>query len=187
MPQGRSLTDHEGALLSLVLRHQPVTAYQIGKVFGASPVHTFNTSKGKLYPMIARLEERGLLAAESVPDDHRGTKRFMCTDAGRQVLRKWIGAFPPEHDLLADPLRKKVQAFELLTPQERQEWLAQAQQRLEEKLGEVEQWPPELEGPFGLLVQENARAALRARITWLEEARRHLGEREPAPAGRPAP
>jgi hypothetical protein len=67
MPDKRPLTDNEGALLSLVLRQQPITGYQIGKFFESSPVHTFNTSKGKLYPMIHRLEERGLLAAEEVP------------------------------------------------------------------------------------------------------------------------
>jgi len=175
MPDRRPLTDNEGALLALVLRRQPITGYQIGKFFESSPVHTFNTSKGKLYPMIHRLEERGLLAAEDVPGDHRGTHRYVCTEAGRQVLRNWALAIRPEHELLHDPLRKKLQAFELLTHEERLAWCDKAIERLRRKLGEVEQWPPEVEGPFGDIVQENARAALASRLQWLAEARERLG------------
>src|SRR5688500_7080847 len=58
---GLSLTDNEGPLLVLVLRVQPVTAYQIAKIYADSPVTDFNASKGKLYPLIQRLVGRGLL------------------------------------------------------------------------------------------------------------------------------
>ena len=42
------LTDHEGTFLSLVLRIQPATAYQVAKIYEDSPVSKFNTSKGKI-------------------------------------------------------------------------------------------------------------------------------------------
>ena len=170
MPGGRPLTDSEGALLSLVLRQQPVTAYQIGKAFSASPVHTFNTSTGKLYPLIHRLTERGLLSAEEVVGDQRGTQRFVCTEAGKQVLREWVLSTRPEHDLLHDPLRKKLQAFELLTKEEQLEWINSARERLFNKLRAVEAWPAEAEGPFGDLVKASAQAAIAGRIYWLERA-----------------
>ncbi|HZG45516.1 MAG TPA: PadR family transcriptional regulator [Allosphingosinicella sp.] len=182
MPDKRPLTDNEGALLSLVLRQQPITGYQIGKFFESSPVHTFNTSKGKLYPMIHRLEERGLLAAEEVPDDQRGTHRFTCTEAGREVLRSWVLSLRPEHELLHDPLRKKAQAFDLLTHAEQLQWLDEAKQRLERKLGEVERWPIEVEGPFGDVISDNARSSLLGRIAWLEGSRRKIEQRGPDPA-----
>lgn len=178
MPDKRPLTDNEGALLSLVLRRQPITAYQIGKIFGASPVHTFNTSKGKLYPMVHRLKERGLIAAEEVAGDQRGTERFMITEIGREVLRKWVLSLQPEHELLHDPLRKKVQAFDLLSRDEQLQWLEDARQRLERKLGEVERWLPEVEGPFGEIIRDNARTALLGRIAWLAEARSRIGQSE---------
>jgi DNA-binding PadR family transcriptional regulator len=172
VPDKRPLTDNEGALLTLVLRQQPITGYQIGKFFGSSPVHTFNTSKGKLYPMIHRLQERGLLAAEDVPGDQRGTQRFTCTQTGKEVLRNWVLSLRPEHELLHDPLRKKVQAFDLLTRDEQLNWLDQATKRLQRKLREVEEWPSEVEGPFGEVVRDNARTALLGRLAWLDEARR---------------
>jgi DNA-binding PadR family transcriptional regulator len=180
MPDRRPLTDNEGALLALVLRQQPITGYQIGKFFESSPVHTFNTSKGKLYPMIHRLEERGLLTSETVAGDHRGTHRYVCTEAGREVLRNWTLAIRPEHELLHDPLRKKLQAFELLTREEQIAWIDTAKSHLQRKLGEVEQWSHEVEGPFGELVRENARAALVSRSGWLEQAQERIGSRNEA-------
>ena len=168
VPDRRPLTDSEGAILTLVLRQQPVTAYQIGKAFAASPVHTLNTSKGKLYPLIHRLHERGLLEAEEVPGDQRGTQRFCCTEVGRKALKRWVLTVRPEHELLHDPLRKKVQGFELLEQHEQLEWARGARAGLERKLGEVEAWPTEVEGPFGDLVKQSAKGAIRARIAWLD-------------------
>lgn len=174
MPDHRPLTDSEGALLSLVLRQQPITAYQIGKFFAASPVHTFNTSTGKLYPLIRRLTDRGLLNAEEVAGDQRGTHRFVCTDVGKQVLKDWVLTLRPEHDLLHDPLRKKLQAFDLLSKEEQLEWIASARRRLEAKLQEIVQWPSDAEGVFGALVKESAKAAVAGRMSWLEQARERV-------------
>lgn len=174
MPDRRPLTDSEGAILTLVLRQQPLTAYQIGKSFAASPVHTLNTSKGKLYPLIHRLHERGLLEAEDVPGDQRGTQRYCCTQVGRDALKRWVITIRPEHELLHDPLRKKVQGFDLLSTEEQQEWVRSARTALERKLCEVEQWPPEVEGEFGDLVQQSARAALQSRLAWLEAVHRRV-------------
>jgi DNA-binding PadR family transcriptional regulator len=172
MPIRHVLTDNEGAILTLVLRQQPITAYQIGKAFDASPVHTLNTSKGKLYPLIRRLHERALLDAEDVPGDQRGTKRFCCTQLGKQALRRWVLTLRDEHELLHDPFRKKLLGFELLSRSEQLEWVASAHDRLSRKLKEVENWPPETEGPLGNLVQASAKVALQARIAWLDAVRR---------------
>src|SRR5688572_1020824 len=81
------LTDHEGTFLSLVLRIQPTTAYQVTKIYEASPVNNFNTSKGKIYPLIRRLTERGLLSKQLVEGDGRGTEALLCTRAGEKAVR----------------------------------------------------------------------------------------------------
>src|ERR1044071_4319465 len=81
------LTDHEGTFLALVLRIQPTTAYQVAKVYEASPVSNFNTSKGKIYPLIRRLTEHGLLARSEVEGDGRGTEMLRCTKAGEKAVR----------------------------------------------------------------------------------------------------
>ncbi len=163
-----SLTDNEGALLALILRRQPVSAYQIGRAFDESPIHTLNTSKGKLYPLLQRLHERGLLSAAVVEGDRRRTQLFECTEAARAALKAWVGSIRPEHDLLHDPLRKKLQAFDLLKPDEQRLWVQEASARLRARLAEVEAFDADCEGAFGPLMKDNAREALEARLRWLE-------------------
>ena len=171
-----SLTDNEGALLALIVRRQPVSAYQIGRAFEESPIHTLNTSKGKLYPLLHRLHERGLLSAGTVEGDRRRTQLFECTDEGRVALKSWVCSIRSEHDLLHDPLRKKLQAFDLLTPAEQQDWVEMAANRLRTRLSQVEAFEAECEGPLGPLMKENARQALEARLRWLESLRAWIEE-----------
>jgi DNA-binding PadR family transcriptional regulator len=166
-----SLTDNEGALLALIVRRQPVSAYQIGRAFEESPIHTLNTSKGKLYPLLQRLHERGLLSAGTVEGDRRRTQLFEATDEGRAALKSWVCSIRPEHDLLHDPLRKKLQAFDLLTPSEQLHWVDMAATRLRARLSQVEAFEAECEGPLGPLMKENAREALEARLRWVERLR----------------
>ncbi len=173
-----TLTDNEGALLALILRRQPVSAYQIGRAFDASPIHTLNTNKGKLYPLLQRLHERGLLSADKVEGDRRRTQLFECTEAGRTALKAWVCSIRPEHDLLHDPLRKKLQAFDLLTLEEQRQWVDSAVGRLRGRLAEVEEFDSEGEGPFGPLMKENAREAIEARLRWLERLRASVDQAE---------
>ena len=105
------LSDNEGTLLSLVLRIQPTTSYQIIKIYSDSPVSNFNTSKGKIYPLINRLEQAGLIAKKRVDTDRRGTEQLSCTAAGKKAVKEWILKIRAEHLLLDDPLRTKVQSF----------------------------------------------------------------------------
>jgi DNA-binding PadR family transcriptional regulator len=134
----RRLTDHEGTLLSLVLRAQPVTAYQIARIYELSPVSNFNTSKGKIYPIIHRLRELGLVRTRLVKGDARGTEQLTCTKAGEKAIKGWVLETRPTHLLLDDPLRTKVQSFGLLTPDERVRWIVEVKAQLIKKLEEVE-------------------------------------------------
>jgi DNA-binding PadR family transcriptional regulator len=176
-----SLTDNEGALLALILRRQPISGYQIGRAFEGSPIHTLNTSKGKLYPLLQRLHQRGLLSADTVESDRRRTQLYKCTEAGHAALKDWALAIRPEHDLLHDPLRKKLQAFDLLTPEEQERWVDEARARLRTRLVEVDAFEAECEGPFGPLMKDNAREALGARLRWLEHLGASLAQRKEVP------
>jgi DNA-binding PadR family transcriptional regulator len=173
--RGGELTDNEGALVALILREQPVSAYQVAKLYDDSPIHTFNTAKGKLYPLLRRLEEHGLLTSEDVPGDQRRTHLYSCTEAGRQALRLWTKAIRPEHELLHDPLRKKLQAFDLLSADEQLAWVREARARLGRKLDAVEAYDAAGEGRFGALAQDNARVAIKGRLEWLDRMEQEIG------------
>lgn len=168
MDDPRTLTDHEGTFLSLVLRLQPVTAYQVTKVYELSPVSNFNTSKGKIYPLIARLEKDGLLEKRTVSGDKRGTEELLCTKAGRQAVKHWVQEIRPTHLLLDDPMRTKVQSFDLLSEQERLDWIVAAKAQLHEKLDALEAYGKEVDVPFKQFVHDNAVSSIRARMDWLD-------------------
>ena len=163
-----ALSDHEGTFLALVLRLQPVTAYQVSRIYEDSPVSNFNTSKGKIYPMIRRLTERHLLSRTPVPGDARGTEQLSCTKPGEEAVRRWVREIRSTHLLLEDPLRTKVQSFDLLSPAERTVWILRAREALAAELERLEAYGEEVSVPFQEFVHDNAVRSLRARMAWLD-------------------
>ena len=163
-----TLTDHEGTFLALVLRIQPVTAYLVSKIYDGSPVSNFNTSKGKIYPLIRRLADRGLLEKQTVAGDARGTEQLSCTAPGEEAVRAWVKEIRPGHLLLEDPLRTKVQSFDLLTERERIDWILEAKDRLAAQIEGLERYEEGVSVPFKAFVHDNAVRSLRARIAWLD-------------------
>jgi DNA-binding PadR family transcriptional regulator len=162
------LNDHEGIFLSLVRRLQPTTAYQVAKVYERSPVTNYKTHKGKIYPIIARLEARGLLEKRQVAGDRRGTEEISCTTAGEGALREWVMHDDPSHLLIDDPLRMKVQTFDLLSDAERLTWISTTRDLLLRKLAEVEDYGRSVDLPFKDFVHDNAVRSIRTRMDWLD-------------------
>lgn len=170
------LTDNEGSLLALVLRSQPITAYQVLKVYERSPVSSFNESKGSVYPLIRRLKERGLLLGRQVEGDGRNSERLSCSKAGKEAVRRWVMQVRPAHVLLDDPLRTKVISFDLLHPDEQVEWLARVRAIVAAKLEEIETYDAQVSIPFQAMVHQNTIIALRARIDWLDALSRAISD-----------
>lgn len=162
------LSDNEGTLLALVARAEPITAYQIAKVYEESPVSNFNTSKGKIYPMIRRLREAGLLRASAVRGDARGTETLEATAKGRKAVRAWVLSIRPSHLLPEDPLRTKLQSLDLLTREERIEWISELKVQLLQKLEAVELYGREVSVPFQDMVHDSAVRSIRSRMDWLD-------------------
>jgi len=169
-----SLTDHEGTFLALVQRIQPVTAYLVSKIYDGSPVSNFNTSKGKIYPLIRRLADRGLLDKHIVEGDARGTEQLSCTADGEAAVRAWVREIRPSHLLLEDPLRTKVQSFGLLSEAERIEWILGAKDQLAAQIEGLERYEEGVSVPFKAFVHDNAVRSIRARIAWLDSMLSHL-------------
>lgn len=162
------LTDNEGSLLTQVLRRQPVTAYQLLRVYAQSPVSSFNESKGSLYPLIRRLKARGLIAAQPIDGDGRKSERLSCTAAGRAAARRWVVRLEPRHILPDDPLRTKVISFGLLDAREQRAWIAAARALTNAKIAEVDAYMIGLDMPHKDAIAANALGALQARLAWLD-------------------
>lgn len=166
------LTDNEGTLLALLARAQPLNAYQIAKIYEESPVSNFNTSKGKLYPLIRRLKACNYIESEETRAGGRKVELLRCTAQGQQAVRAWVMRTREPHLLLEDPLRTKIQSFDLLTRDERIEWIVDAKAALAAKLEEVEQYGREVDVPYQEIVHDNAVSSLRARLDWLDRTLR---------------
>jgi DNA-binding PadR family transcriptional regulator len=169
-----SLTDNEGSLIGLVRRQQPVTAYQLYKIYETSPVSSFNTSKGSLYPLISRLRKRGLIAAESVAGDKRNTEQLTCTSAGVKAVAAWARTVKTSDILLDDPLRTKLLSLDLLTREEQTRWVVEAKAEVTRKMETVEAYNQAVSVPFQQFVHRSAIAALEAKMKWLDELLYHF-------------
>ena len=169
-----NLTDNEGTLLALVARAEPITAHQIAKVYEESPVSNFSTSKGTIYPIVRRLRAAGLLKARKVSGDGRGTEQLETTRKGQKAIRKWVMEIRPAHLIPEDMLRTKVQSFDLLTRDERIEWISEVKVRLLERLDELEEYGKEVTVPFKDFVHDNAVRSVRGRMDWLDKLLNHV-------------
>ena len=184
MPRAASeLTHDEGTFLALLVRIQPATAYQISKIYADSPVSNFGTSKGKIYPMIRRLKERGLLSSRLVGGDGRKSEVLKATARGRDAVRKWVMQIKREYLLPEDPLRTMVQSFELLSKDEQLGWISSARAGLEAKLVELDEYGASVHVPFKEQVHDNAVTLLIARMAWLDRVEESVSRR--AIASRP--
>lgn len=179
-----TLTENEGTLLALVARAEPITAYQIAKVYEESPVSNFNTSKGKIYPMIKRLRAVGMLRARTVKGDGRGTEQLETTGEGKRAVVRWIKEIRPAHLLPEDPLRTKVQSLDLLSRDERIEWISELKVELLRKLEQLEAYAKEVTTPYHHLVHDSAVRSVRSRMDWLDLLLREV-VCEPPPTSAP--
>jgi DNA-binding PadR family transcriptional regulator len=170
------LSDDEGTFLALLVRVQPATAYQLSKIYAESPVSNYGTSKGKIYPLIRRLKERGLIVARRVSGDRRGSELLLSTDDGRNMLRAWVKQIKPNHLLLEDPLRTMVQSFDLLSKDEQMRWIEEARAGLEGKLSELDAYATEVTVPYKEQVHDNAVSSVRSRLAWLDRLSEQIGE-----------
>jgi DNA-binding PadR family transcriptional regulator len=85
-----SLSPLEGALLGLV-GQAPRSGYDLRKAFAETPIRTFSSSPGAVYPALARLEARGLVQpADSARPSPRRRRALRLTRRGRAALLAWL-------------------------------------------------------------------------------------------------
>ena len=84
------------ALLIFLVGHKGQSGYDIRQLFQATPLGMFSDSPGSIYPSLARLEARGLLASSAVADGRR-QRSYRRTPSGRKAMLAWLNA-PVELD-----------------------------------------------------------------------------------------
>lgn len=118
---GKALKMYEFIVLAQLM-HGPAHGYLIAKIINDMIGPYARLSYGRLYPLLAKLEQNGLIAAEkgiSSEKQDRQLRVYTITDAGRmrfQVLMNDTGSNPGEYQRF---FAYKVTAFSFITPIQR--------------------------------------------------------------------
>jgi len=98
----KTITPLGYALMGLI-SEKPSTGYALRKVFETTPMGTYSSSPGSIYPALAGLERQGLV--ETRGGDARGKGPFHLTPAGDEAFQAWLVAPVNGKDLPTAMLR----------------------------------------------------------------------------------
>lgn len=172
----RALTELESCVLGVVWQRGPCTAYTVRREFAISSSSHWSSSAGSIYPVLARLERLGLIAAEEESWGSGSKTQYHATADGLARLKAWIG--PPLQDWAAastfDPIRTRTFFLGALTPAVRRRFLAEAERMTKAELTRVRnEQPPE--DPWEHLGWQGVICELDGRLRWLGMARKRVG------------
>ncbi len=178
------MTPLQYALLGLLAR-QPLSGYDLTKVFKERLGHIWTASHSQIYPDLARLQAQGLIVqAENGP---RGRKTYQTTEAGLAEVRRWLRESQPERPPHFDALLRASFLW-LLDKAEAREYLAQEAahhrrrlQRLTEMKAQVASLPwagrPDAQSVF-VVLEASVRCEM-AMADWAEWAITQFAADEP--------
>ncbi|HYG59346.1 MAG TPA: PadR family transcriptional regulator, partial [Symbiobacteriaceae bacterium] len=109
---------YELIVLSLLMR-QPAHGYLISKVINNIIGPIARASNGRIYPLLSRLEETGLIVASEEEQEGRQVRTYRITGEGRRRFRDLMmdtASNPKEYQEI---FSFKVSVFPLITPGER--------------------------------------------------------------------
>ncbi|MEO8093617.1 MAG: PadR family transcriptional regulator [Pseudolysinimonas sp.] len=99
------------ALLAL-LTAQPMTGYDLAKVFHSSVGHVWHAPDSQIYPELRRMEADGVVSSADVPWGSTTTKReYSITPVGVAAFRSWMTE-PLEYARDRDPAHLRAAYFE---------------------------------------------------------------------------
>jgi len=162
-----AVNEHEGTVLGMVARWQPLTRYQLLKAFERSPISSYNTSKGSLYPLVSRMIARGFLLTQT-GSGPRESELISLSPTGREALRHWIAAIGSQHSMVHDPLHVRILALCELPRDERLRWVVAAKDILNKKKDELRVYHERLRVPFNDIVHSYGVATIDAKLTLLD-------------------
>lgn len=168
----RSLTDFEQVLIGWIAIG-PQSAYDLKKLFSATPASVYQPSPGALVPALRRLERWGLLSVE--PDEtegHRPRRLYRLTESGwvrhHEWLRQPIDPAAVGRDL-GQHLVRFVMMERTLPPAEVLDFLSQLANALEYFVDGIEQYAASTSFPdrHPLLALEHGARVHRASLEWV--------------------
>lgn len=171
-------TELEGCVLGIVWERGPCTAYVIRTVFLESLSPYWSGSAGSIYPLVARLEARGLVAARVEPRGGRSRKELSITQEGVAALHAWLLPLPAwTGPVPVDPVRTRMFFLGALPPEEQETFVAEAETRARaaaESLREEHEAARRKGEIWEARATRGALLVQAARIEWLAEVRQEI-------------
>ena len=172
-------TDLENACLGVLWLHQPCTAYAVRKVFEQSLSSHWSGTGGTVYPLLKRLTQQGLVKSAARKGDGRATRIYQLTKSGTRELVTWLRPPLPEAAGLMtfDPIRVRLRFLAVLSKEDRQSFLDEARQKLEDHLAlalSMARDDKRKGDTFRYLSNRGGILAIRAQLAWLTEVEDNL-------------
>lgn len=122
-----------------VLSLKPGSGYDIKKFCDQGITHFWNENFGHIYPVLQRMEQKGLVAREAASGDKKLLRNiYHITSKGREVLREWL-MLPVENTPARSELLLKLAFADNADPETIINHLEQERQRCTEKLAHYRQ------------------------------------------------
>lgn len=175
----RKLSELEGVSLGIIHKQQPCTAYHVRSELKEAPSSHWRDSAGSVYPLLARLEDEGLVATTADKNDGRGRRLLEVTTEGRKSLRKWVVAGTGQELIssVTDPIRSRAFFLNVLSRPKQIEYVEKLITRMESFLSETQAHLEsrsdngDLDEYLGSL---GAMKVTEARLDWLRIVRKHI-------------
>lgn len=177
------MSELESVVLGIVWKEGPCTPHAIRTHFVTSRNTRFSGSTGAIYPLVRRLEERGLLVSKGDRRKLQKRRLYAISDAGLARLREWLApplgeeAFSVPHD----PVRIRSYFLEALSPAERGAFCDAAEAGFRDQLKRLAEDLARYEGAgsrLSALATEGAMGLCRAQLRWIAAVREALGAGE---------
>lgn len=113
----RKLSELEGVCLGVIYKRRSCTAYTVRMELKESPSSHWRASAGAIYPLLARLEDEGLIRSAEDAQDGRGRKLLTVTPDGVRAIKAWMKMIV-DLDLISeisDPVRTRIFFLKALT------------------------------------------------------------------------
>lgn len=162
------------AILGIIWKRAPCTAYAVAREFFTSPSSHWRGSAGAVYPAIDRMRRLGLIKQRKDVRLGRPCSLLALTPKGLAQLQQWLT--PPLDEAAAtithDPVRTRSFFLAALPPEQQRAFLEDAERQLNAQLPALENEIARYQESgdwFSEQAQRGTLHVMRGRLTWLRE------------------
>lgn len=162
------------------LNYQPLSGYDLKKVFDVSVKHFWPADQSQIYRTLAKLEQDGFVKMKVIEQNERPDRKvYYITESGRAELHRWLVLPVDLPDFRSAPLIQVFFAAQLPDEeilalfQHAADQLQTTLRQYEEVPGLIEEHLTDVRSPreafFWMLTLESGIRTARARLEWVQD------------------